>query len=88
MRDHDNCAYYREDAGSLLIGAFEPNAIPWGQKVCRSISPSKNSKVIWNEQFMPVLEQAMYLRTDVAGMRLAQFFCGRKVSPRMTVSHG
>ncbi|NIM33380.1 MAG: hypothetical protein GTN60_18885, partial [Pseudomonas stutzeri] len=23
MRDHDKSAYYREDAGSLLVGAFE-----------------------------------------------------------------
>ena len=30
MRDMDACAYYKEDAGKLLIGAFEPKAKPWG----------------------------------------------------------
>ncbi len=30
MRDQDNCAYFKEDAGKLLIGAFEPVAKPWG----------------------------------------------------------
>ena len=25
-------AYYKEDAGKLLIGAFEPHAKPWGME--------------------------------------------------------
>jgi len=29
-RDPDNCIYIKEDAGKLLIGAFEPVAKPWG----------------------------------------------------------
>jgi glycine/D-amino acid oxidase-like deaminating enzyme len=29
LRDPDNCAYFKEDAGKLLLGAFEPNAKPW-----------------------------------------------------------
>lgn len=28
----DEWAYYKEDAGKLLVGFFEPNAKPWGQK--------------------------------------------------------
>jgi 4-methylaminobutanoate oxidase (formaldehyde-forming) len=31
LRDPDGCAYFKEDAGKLLVGAFEPNAKPWGQ---------------------------------------------------------
>ena len=30
LRDPDGCSYYKEDAGKLLIGAFEPVAKPWG----------------------------------------------------------
>lgn len=30
MRDPDNCAYFKEDAGKLLVGWFEPVAKPWG----------------------------------------------------------
>lgn len=26
----DECAYYKEDAGKILLGCFEPNAKPWG----------------------------------------------------------
>jgi len=28
----DECAYYKEDAGKLLLGCFEPEAKPWGHK--------------------------------------------------------
>jgi 4-methylaminobutanoate oxidase (formaldehyde-forming) len=30
LRVPDECAYYKEDAGKLLVGAFEPVAKPWG----------------------------------------------------------
>ena len=30
LRVPDECAYYKEDAGKLMLGAFEPNAKPWG----------------------------------------------------------
>ncbi|MFO0997243.1 MAG: FAD-dependent oxidoreductase [Alphaproteobacteria bacterium] len=30
MRDYDGYTYYKEDAGKLLVGGFEPVAKPWG----------------------------------------------------------
>lgn len=30
LRDPDSCAYFKEDAGKLLVGWFEPVAKPWG----------------------------------------------------------
>ena len=30
IRVPDECAYYKEDAGKMLLGAFEPKAKPWG----------------------------------------------------------
>ena len=30
LRVPDEYAYYKEDAGKMLLGAFEPNAKPWG----------------------------------------------------------
>ena len=30
LRDPDACTYFKEDAGKLLVGAFEPVAKPWG----------------------------------------------------------
>jgi glycine cleavage system T protein len=32
LRDADGCAYFKEDAGKLLVGWFEPVAKPWGMK--------------------------------------------------------
>ena len=32
LRIPDECAYYKEDAGKILLGAFEPEAKPWGMK--------------------------------------------------------
>jgi len=30
LRDADACSYFKEDAGKLLVGWFEPEAKPWG----------------------------------------------------------
>ena len=76
MRDHDRCAYYREDAGSLLVGAFEPNARPWGMRgipadFCFTELPGH-----LDEQFMPVLEHAMQRVPMLADVGWRSFFCG------------
>jgi len=76
MRDHDNCAYYREDAGSLLIGAFEPNAIAWGQNGVPLDFAFEELEGHLDEQFMPVLEQAMYRVPMLQECGWRSFFCG------------
>ena len=32
LRVPDECAYYKEDAGKMMLGAFEPKAKPWGME--------------------------------------------------------
>jgi 4-methylaminobutanoate oxidase (formaldehyde-forming) len=32
LRDADACSYFKEDAGKLLVGWFEPRAKPWGNE--------------------------------------------------------
>jgi 4-methylaminobutanoate oxidase (formaldehyde-forming) len=32
LRDADGCSYFKEDAGKLLVGWFEPQAKPWGMR--------------------------------------------------------
>ena len=76
MRDHDRCAYYREDAGSLLVGAFEPGAKPWGmdgipEDFCFDELPGH-----LDEQFLPVLEDAMVRVPMLADIGWRSFFCG------------
>ncbi len=76
MRDHDKCAYYREDAGSLLIGAFEPNAVPWGQNGVPLDFAFEELEGHLDEQFMPVLENAMYRVPMLQDVGWRSFFCG------------
>jgi 4-methylaminobutanoate oxidase (formaldehyde-forming) len=76
MRDHDKCAYYREDAGSLLIGAFEPNAIAWGQHGIPLDFSFEALEGHMDEQFMPVLEAAMQRVPMLQDVGWRSFFCG------------
>jgi glycine cleavage system aminomethyltransferase T/glycine/D-amino acid oxidase-like deaminating enzyme len=76
MRDHDKCAYYREDAGSLLIGAFEPNAVPWGQDGVPLDFAFEELEGHLDEQFMPVLENAMHRVPMLQEVGWRSFFCG------------
>ncbi len=76
MRDHDRCAYYREDAGSLLVGAFEPNAVPWGQNGVPLDFAFEELEGHMDEQFMPVLEHAMQRVPMLADVGWRSFFCG------------
>jgi 4-methylaminobutanoate oxidase (formaldehyde-forming) len=76
MRDHDKCAYYREDAGSLLVGAFEPNARPLPmaeipEDFCFDELPGH-----MEEQLMPVLEDAMIRVPMLQNVGWRSFFCG------------
>ncbi len=76
LRDHDKCAYYREDAGSILVGAFEPNAIPWGQNGVPDDFAFEELEGHRDEQFMPVLEDAMYRLPFLQEIGWRKFFCG------------
>jgi len=76
LRDHDKCAYYREDAGSLMVGAFEPNAVPWGQNGVPDDFAFEELEGHMDEQFMPVLEDAMYRLPFLQEVGWRKFFCG------------
>jgi len=76
LRDHDKCAYYREDAGSIMVGAFEPNAIPWGQNGVPDDFAFEELEGHMDEQFMPVLEDAMYRLPFLQEVGWRKFFCG------------
>ena len=58
LRVPDECAYYKEDAGKILLGAFEPVAKPWGmdgipEDFCFDQLPDDF------EHFEPILEKAV-----------------------------
>ena len=76
LRDHDNCAYVREDAGSLLVGAFEAKAVAWGQKGIPEHFCFDELEGHMEAQLMPVLEAAMQRVPLLQEAGWRSFFCG------------
>ncbi len=75
LRDTDNYAYYKEDAGKILLGAFEPDAKPWGmggisEDFCFDELPNDM------DHFMPVLERAMSRLPALEHTGIRTWFCG------------
>lgn len=76
LRDHDNCAYFREDAGSILVGAFEKKAIAWGQQGIPDKFCFDELEGHMESQLMPVLEAAMERVPLLKEAGWRSFFCG------------
>ena len=86
LRDQDKCAYYREDAGSLLVGAFEPKARPIRlgaipEDFCFDELPGH-----MEDQLMPVLADAMERVPMLREVGLAELLLRpRELHPRRPV---
>ncbi|MBX2868090.1 MAG: FAD-dependent oxidoreductase [Acidiferrobacterales bacterium] len=76
MRDHDKCAYYKQDAGSLLVGGFEKKAVAWGQNGIPKDFSFDELEGHMEEQLMPVLEDAMERVPMLQETGWRKFFCG------------
>lgn len=76
LRDYDRCAYYREDAGSLLVGAFEKKAVPWGQDGIPGDFCFDELAGHMEKQLMPILEDAMERVPMLENIGWRKFFCG------------
>lgn len=75
LRVPDECAYYKEDAGKYLLGAFEPNAKPWGmagipEDFCFDQLPEDF------DRFEPILERAVNRLPMLAEAGIHTFFNG------------
>lgn len=75
LREPDNAVYYKEDAGKLLIGAFEPVAKPWGME---GISDDFEFDELPEDldHFAPLLENAMARIPALATTGIRTFFNG------------
>jgi 4-methylaminobutanoate oxidase (formaldehyde-forming) len=75
MRNMDSCAYYKEDAGKLLIGAFEPHAKPWGME---GIPEDFCFDELLEDfdHFQPILEGAIHRVPKLAETGIRKFFNG------------
>ena len=75
LRDTGGCAYYKEDAGKLLLGAFERNAKPWAmaeipEDFCFDRLPEDV------EHFLPVLRQAAHRVPALESVGIQTWFNG------------
>ncbi len=59
LRVPDECAYYKSDAGKMMLGAFEPKAKPWGMGGIPEDFEFDSLPEDF-EHFEPILEQAMH----------------------------
>ena len=75
LRVPDECAYYKEDAGKIMLGAFEPNAKPWGMA---GISDDFAFDQLPEDfdHFEPILEMAVNRMPMLASAGIHTFFNG------------
>ncbi|MBZ8118491.1 FAD-dependent oxidoreductase [Roseovarius sp. LXJ103] len=75
LRVPDECAYYKEDAGKMLLGAFEPHSKPWGMD---GIPDSFEFDQLPEDfdHFEPILENACNRLPMLADAGIHTFFNG------------
>ncbi len=75
LRVPDECAYYKEDAGKFLLGAFEPDAIPWGMDGIPKDFEFDQLPADF-DHFEPILEKAINRIPLLAEAGIHTFFNG------------
>ncbi|NOD88044.1 MULTISPECIES: FAD-dependent oxidoreductase [unclassified Ruegeria] len=76
LRVMDEYAYYKEDAGKLLIGCSEPNATPWLPKDGLPETFEFDELPYDEEHLYPILEAAMERVPTLAESGIRKFFNG------------
>ena len=75
LRDPDNCAYYKEDAGKLLLGAFEGGAKPWDvDQIPEDFEFGELPEDF--DHFSPILEAALKRLPALETIGIRKFFNG------------
>ncbi|WP_371154677.1 FAD-dependent oxidoreductase [Jannaschia sp. 2305UL9-9] len=75
LRVPDECAYYKEDAGKILLGAFEPRAKPWGMDGIPETFEFDQLPEDF-DHFEPILAQAIERLPMLAEAGIHTFFNG------------
>ncbi|WP_282152995.1 GcvT family protein [Ruegeria atlantica] len=75
LRVPDECAYYKEDAGKILLGAFEPNAKPWAMNGIPDTFEFDQLPEDF-DHFEPILEAACERMPMLAEAGIHTFFNG------------
>ncbi|MEM9370121.1 MAG: FAD-dependent oxidoreductase [Pseudomonadota bacterium] len=75
LRVPDECAYYKEDAGKMMLGAFEPKAKPWGMAgIPESFEFDQLPEDI--DHFEPILEMGINRMPMLGEAGIHTFFNG------------
>jgi len=75
LRVPDECAYYKEDAGKILLGGFEPMSKPWGMKgIPKNFEFDQLPEDF--DHFEPILEAACNRVPLIAEAGIHTFFNG------------
>ena len=75
LRVPDECAYYKEDAGKILLGAFEPHSKPWGMGGIPEDFEFDSLPEDF-DHFEPILERAVERMPVLADAGIQTFFNG------------
>ena len=75
LRVPDECAYFKEDAGKMMLGAFEPNAKPWGMSGIPDDFEFDQLPEDF-DHFEPILEKAVNRMPMLAEAGIHTFFNG------------
>jgi len=75
LRVPDECAYYKEDAGKIMLGAFEPNAKPWGMNGIPDTFEFDQLPEDF-DHFEPILEKAVNRMPMLGTAGIHTFFNG------------
>ena len=75
LRVQDECAYYKEDAGKLLVGFFEPKSKPWALNGIPADFEFGTLPDDW-DHIMPELEKALIRMPVLAEKGIHTFFNG------------
>ena len=75
LRMPDECAYYKEDAGKILLGAFEPKSKPWGMNGIPEDFEFDSLPEDF-DHFEPILERAVERFPVLAEAGIQTFFNG------------
>ncbi|HJP25412.1 MAG TPA: FAD-dependent oxidoreductase, partial [Acidimicrobiales bacterium] len=75
LRDTDNCIYVKEEAGRLMVGAFEPVAKPFGMAGIPTDRPFMQLDEDW-DHLAPVYEAACERLPVLENMGIRLFFNG------------
>jgi 4-methylaminobutanoate oxidase (formaldehyde-forming) len=88
LEDVDTYSYFREEVGGLMLGIFEPVAVPWGMKGIPEEFAFSEIQPDW-DRMMPYIEAAMQRVPVLKTAGVKKLFCGpESFTPDMSLVMG